>query len=156
MNSPKQIGKLILLVITIFQSSQSTCKPHQKQIFFVNRKCCTQSGMVGLASKRVRLDPNWTNPGLFQIRFRCIWRGAPSVWPQTDRYLVQNRHIHYLNSALETLVLNNSSSLSSLNALVDVRYLSESILSISMSHLNGKLGSNLFRFVLYLSLLCED
>ena len=32
-----------------------------------------QQGMVGLAPKWVRLDPNRTNPGLFQIRFQCIW-----------------------------------------------------------------------------------
>ena len=31
-------------------------------------------GMVGLAPKWVRLAPNGTNPGLFQIRFQCIWR----------------------------------------------------------------------------------
>ena len=35
--------------------------------------------MVGLAPKWVRLAPNWTNPGLFQIRFQCIWRGAPNA-----------------------------------------------------------------------------
>ena len=29
--------------------------------------------MVGLAPKWVRLAPNGTNPGLFQIRFQCIW-----------------------------------------------------------------------------------
>ena len=31
-----------------------------------------RSGMVGLAPKWVRLAPNGTNPGLFQIRFQCI------------------------------------------------------------------------------------
>ena len=30
--------------------------------------------MVGLASKWVRLAPIGINPGLFQIRFQCIWR----------------------------------------------------------------------------------
>ena len=35
--------------------------------------------MVGLAPKWVRLAPNGTNPGLFQIRFQCIWRGAPKA-----------------------------------------------------------------------------
>ena len=33
-------------------------------------------GMVGLALKWVRLAPNGTNPGIFQIRFQCIWRGG--------------------------------------------------------------------------------
>ena len=33
-------------------------------------------GMVGLAPKWVRLAPNGTNPGLFQIRFQCIWRSG--------------------------------------------------------------------------------
>ena len=32
------------------------------------------SGMVGLATWWVKLAPNGTNPGLFQIRFQCIWR----------------------------------------------------------------------------------
>ena len=32
------------------------------------------SGMVALAPKWVRLAPNGTNPGLFQIRFQCISR----------------------------------------------------------------------------------
>ena len=31
-------------------------------------------GMVVLAPKWVRLAPNGTNPGFFQIRFQCIWR----------------------------------------------------------------------------------
>ena len=30
-----------------------------------------ESWMVGLAQKWVRLAPNGTNPGLFQIRFQC-------------------------------------------------------------------------------------
>ena len=40
--------------------------------------------MVGLAPKWVRLAPNGTNPGLFQIRFQCIWRGGlkkPRICP---------------------------------------------------------------------------
>ena len=37
------------------------------------------SGMVGLAPKWVRLAPNGTNPGLFQIIFQCIWRPAPNA-----------------------------------------------------------------------------
>ena len=32
------------------------------------------AGMVVLAPKWVRLALNGTNPGLFQIRFQCIWR----------------------------------------------------------------------------------
>ena len=36
-------------------------------------------GMVGLAPKWVRLAPNETNPGLFQIRFQCIWRRVPNA-----------------------------------------------------------------------------
>ena len=43
------------------------------------------TGMVGLAPKRVRLAPNGTNPGLFQIRFQCIWRrGAKctEIWSE--------------------------------------------------------------------------
>ena len=32
-----------------------------------------EAGMVGLAPKWVRLAPNGTNPGLFQIRFQYIW-----------------------------------------------------------------------------------
>ena len=42
-------------------------------------------GMVGLAPKWVRLAPNGTNPGLFQIRFQCIWRrGAKctEIWSE--------------------------------------------------------------------------
>ena len=35
-----------------------------------------KAGTVGLAPKWVRLAPNGTNPGLFQIRFQCIWRGG--------------------------------------------------------------------------------
>ena len=35
--------------------------------------------MVDLAPKWVRLAPNGTNPGLFQIRFQCIWRPAPNA-----------------------------------------------------------------------------
>ena len=37
------------------------------------------SGMVGLAPNWVILVPNGTNPGLFQIRFQCIWRGGGFV-----------------------------------------------------------------------------
>ena len=44
--------------------------------------------MVGLASKWVRLAPNGTNPGLFQIRFQCIWRGTLNalnlIWKAPD------------------------------------------------------------------------
>ena len=53
--------------------------------------------MVGLAPKWVRLAPNGTNPGTFQIRFHCIWRGASNalksdlkkpricpIWGQSD------------------------------------------------------------------------
>ena len=36
-------------------------------------QCSLTTGMVGLALKWVRLAPNGTNPGLFQIRFQCIW-----------------------------------------------------------------------------------
>ena len=42
-------------------------------------------GMVGLSPKWVRLSPNGTNPGLFQIRFQCIWRvGAKctEIWSE--------------------------------------------------------------------------
>ena len=44
-----------------------------------------QPVMVGLAPKWVRLAPNGTNPGLFQIRFQCIWRPGQSdpLWSQT-------------------------------------------------------------------------
>ena len=34
----------------------------------------SRTGMVDLAPKWVRLAPNGTNPGLFQIRFQSIWR----------------------------------------------------------------------------------
>ena len=37
------------------------------------------SGMVGLAPKWVRLATNGTNPGLFQIRFQCIWLPLQSL-----------------------------------------------------------------------------
>ena len=37
------------------------------------------TGMVGLAPKWVRLAPNGTNPGLFQIRFQYIWLDEPNV-----------------------------------------------------------------------------
>ena len=39
----------------------------------------SRTRMVGLALKGVRLAPNGTNPGLFQIRFQCIWRPAPNA-----------------------------------------------------------------------------
>ena len=38
-----------------------------------------QSGMVGLVPKWVRLAPDGTNPGLFQIRFQYIWLIEPNV-----------------------------------------------------------------------------
>ena len=41
--------------------------------------------MVGLAPKWVRLAPNGSNPGLFQIRFQCIWRGGAKcteIWSE--------------------------------------------------------------------------
>ena len=44
-----------------------------------------RSGMVGLAPKCVRLTPNGTNSGLYQIRFQCIWRrGAKctDIWSE--------------------------------------------------------------------------
>ena len=47
--------------------------------------CITIPEMVGLAPKWVRLAPNGTNPGLFQIRFQCIWRGCAKcteIWSQ--------------------------------------------------------------------------
>ena len=42
----------------------------------LTKPCLCEPGMVGLAPKWVRLAPNETNPGLFQIRFQCIWRGG--------------------------------------------------------------------------------
>ena len=42
-------------------------------------ECQLVAGMVGLAPNWVRLSPNGTNPGLFQIRFQCIWR--PNLEP---------------------------------------------------------------------------
>ena len=63
------------------------------------------SGMVGLVPKWVRLAPNGTNPGLFQIRFQCIWRTAPNalksdlkkpgicpIWGQSDPLWGQTYH----------------------------------------------------------------
>ena len=41
--------------------------------------CLCVARMVGLAPKWVRLAPNGTNPGLFQIRFQCIWRPAQNA-----------------------------------------------------------------------------
>ena len=44
-----------------------------------------ETGMVVLAPKWVRLAQNGTNPGLFQIRFQCIWRpGAKctEIWSE--------------------------------------------------------------------------
>ena len=38
-----------------------------------------KAGVVGFAPKWVRFAPNGTNPGLFQIRFQCIWRPAPNA-----------------------------------------------------------------------------
>ena len=35
--------------------------------------------MVGLVQSGSDWTPNWTNPGLLQIRFQCIWRGAPNA-----------------------------------------------------------------------------
>ena len=51
--------------------------------YFVNQyhpKCVWHCWcwMVGLAPKWVRLDPNGTNPGLFQIRFQYIWLDGSS------------------------------------------------------------------------------
>ena len=46
------------LTFLLWQTSVTSCK----------------AGMVGVAPKWVRLAPNGTNPGLFQIRFQCIWR----------------------------------------------------------------------------------
>ena len=40
---------------------------------------CFVSGMSDLGAKWVRLAPNGTNPGLFQIRFQYIF----SLWDQT-------------------------------------------------------------------------
>ena len=62
-------------------TSCSDCCPHTNQShenMVTCNRCCSQnlSGMVGLAPKWVRLAPNGTNPGLFQIRFQCIWRGG--------------------------------------------------------------------------------
>ena len=42
------------------------------------------TGLVGLAPKWVRLAPNGTNPGLFQIRFQRIWRRAPIILLKSD------------------------------------------------------------------------
>ena len=36
------------------------------------------TGMVGLAPKWVRLAPNWTNPGIFQISFSLFW--LTEIW----------------------------------------------------------------------------
>ena len=65
--------------------------------------CCI--GMVGLAPKWVRLATKGTNPGLFQIRFQYIWRGAPNalksdlkkpricpIWGQSDQLWSQTYH----------------------------------------------------------------
>ena len=38
-----------------------------------------ESGMVGLVPKGSDWIPNWTNPGLFQIRFQIIWLIEPNV-----------------------------------------------------------------------------
>ena len=49
------------------------------------RKISITAGMVGLATKWVRLAQNGTNPGLFQIRFQCIWRGGAKctdIWSE--------------------------------------------------------------------------
>ena len=57
--------------------------------------CCVvggfAAGMVGLAPKWVRLAPNGTNPGLFQIRFQCIWRGArrPCLYEVQGKFAYQ-------------------------------------------------------------------
>ena len=45
--------------------------------------------MVGLAPKLVRLAPNGTNPGLFQITFQCIWRIGPK-WNKSGTFLFRS------------------------------------------------------------------
>ena len=42
------------------------------------KETADNSGMVGLPPKWVRLAPNGTILGLFQIIFQCIWRPAPN------------------------------------------------------------------------------
>ena len=44
-------------------------RPKEWSVDLVATRCVP--GMVGLAPKWVRLAPNGTNPGLFQIRFQC-------------------------------------------------------------------------------------
>ena len=57
-----------------------TCDECFRQSFLSTKTCISvfsgewTSWMVGLAPKWVRLAPNGTNSGLFQIRFQCIWR----------------------------------------------------------------------------------
>ena len=43
------------------------------------RRTTIEPGMVDLAQKWVRLAPNGTNPGLFQIRFQYIWLDRPNL-----------------------------------------------------------------------------
>ena len=55
------------------------------------------AGLVGLAPKWGRLAPKWTNPGLFQIRFQCIWRGEDlshfgPIWPTLEPNLPSLKH----------------------------------------------------------------
>ena len=42
--------------------------------------------MIGLAPKWVRLAPNGTNPGIYQIRFQCIWAYWDAESKNLDAY----------------------------------------------------------------------
>ena len=72
------VYKTCIIILVIFDTMMSI--PHYPA-HSASQGCMYEltPGMVGLAPKWVRLAPNGTNPGLFQIRFQCIWRGAPKA-----------------------------------------------------------------------------
>ena len=61
-------GKFIRFTLEVINYDIKTRK---KDAYTV---CPVYAGMVDFAPKWVRLASNGTNPGLFQIRFQCIWR----------------------------------------------------------------------------------
>ena len=75
-----------------------------------------EAGMVGLIPKWVRLAPNGTNPGLFQIRFQCIWRGGANcteIWSEKVPDLSQLGQSDPLCS--QTTITDSNPRINSLN-----------------------------------------
>ena len=67
----------------------------------INTPSLSQTGMVGLTPKWVRLALNGTNPRLFQIRFSSFWFG--SKWNKSISVLV---HFGFPKSQMWSLALD--------------------------------------------------